>query len=273
MHDRIALHLDGQAEDILQLLEQAGDLDGEPAIAGVQRAGRDEPVRAADDLGDLAAVQAVALDQQRVDDDFDDLLAVAGDVDLQHGRDALDLVAQVAGKADQRALRHLAGQGHHQNREQAEIDFVDRRLVGLFRQIGLYPIDCLADILQRGVDIEAGIEFQEDVADAFEGGAAHLLHALDAAQLLFHRPHHQPLGILRRDSVQVQRDIDDGDVDVGIGFLGDPDIGRGAADQQQQQGRDDRARPVDRGVDQRIHEASPPTTMSSTETGSTCCPA
>ena len=86
-----------------------------------------------------------------------------------------------------RTLGQLAREGHDQDREQAHIDFVNRRLVRFLGQLRLGEIDFLADVQHCLIGIEPGREFQGNVRPALESGGAHFLHAFDAAQLGFHR--------------------------------------------------------------------------------------
>ena len=74
--------------------------------------------------------QAEALEPQRIDDDLEQLLALAADLDVEDVGQALDPVLELAGQREQRALRHIARQGDDQHREQREVDLLDQRLVG-----------------------------------------------------------------------------------------------------------------------------------------------
>jgi hypothetical protein len=73
------------------------------------------------------------------------------------------------------------------------VDLVDRRLVGVVGQFRLHQIDLLAHIVERPVDIEAGLELHQNVAAALVGGRADFLDALDRAHLRFHGAHQQAL--------------------------------------------------------------------------------
>ncbi len=166
-------------------------------MAGVHGSRCDHAVRARHRLNDVAGIQVVALEDQRIDDDLDDLVAVAGDLRLQHAGDAFDLVLQVARQPEQGPLGHVARQGDHQDREQAQVDLVHRRLVGVLGQLGLGEIDLLAHVGERRVDVEARLELEHDVGAAQVGGRAHLFDAFDVAQLLLHRLDEEALGIGR----------------------------------------------------------------------------
>jgi hypothetical protein len=129
--DRVALHLQRDRHHVANRLEDAGDLDRETPLAGIHGAGRNQLVEPRDHRGDLFRVQLVALQQDRVDDHLDQLVAVAGDVGFQHRRDRLDLVLEAARQAQQRALGYRPRQGDDKHREKAEIDLGDARLVGV----------------------------------------------------------------------------------------------------------------------------------------------
>ena len=85
---------------------------------------------------------------------------------------------------------------------------------------GLARSTFVAHVGEAPVGVEAGIELQHDVGAALIGGRAHLLDALDVAQLLLHRPDQQALGVFRRDALVDDVDVDDRDVDVRLGLLG-----------------------------------------------------
>ena len=227
------MDLERHVEHVANRFEQAGNLDREAPAPGVQRTGGHQQVGALEREEDLLRIQPVAVHQHRVEDDLDLFLAVADDLGLEHARDALDLVAQIPRQPQQRALRHITAQGHHQDREQAEVDLVDRRLVGVLGQVRLDQIDPFAHVGEGRVDVEAGVEFHQHAGAALEGGGAYFLDALDAPELGLHGADQQPFRVLRRDAVVTERDVDDRNVDVGIGLLGNGNIGRGAGDQQQ----------------------------------------
>src|SRR3546814_11085949 len=92
------------------------------------------------------------------------LVAVADNLCLQHAGDALDAILKIAGDAQQGALRRGAGERDGEHREQREIDLVDRRLLGVLRQLGLGEVDLLAHVGQRLVGIKAGVDLHYHVA-------------------------------------------------------------------------------------------------------------
>ena len=140
-----------------------------------------------------------------------------------------------------------------QHRIERQIDFGDHRLVGIARQIALGLIDLGAHIGERGLGIEAGLEFEQHIAAAFIGGGAHFLDVADRLELGLDRAQQQPLGILRRDAALGELHIDDRDLDVGLGLFRDRAIGDEARQQQEDQGRDGQPRMADGVVDQFEH--------------------
>ena len=127
------------------------------------------------------------------------------------------------------------------------------RLVGVVGQLGLGRVDLLADIGDGRVGVEAGLELQGDAGVALAALGAHLLDPLDGAQLLLHGAHQQALGILGRDAVVGHHHVDDGDVDVRVGLLGDFHVGDGAGDQDQHQRQQNCAGVAESGVDDPLH--------------------
>jgi hypothetical protein len=255
-HHRVARRLDREIEHVLGGLEHSRHLDREPALAGVERTRGDQTVVARDQGEQVVELKAVALHQQGIDHDLEQLFPLAGDVDLEHARQRLEASAQLTRMRQQRPLRHLAREGDHEHREQREVDLADDRLVGAVGQLGLGLIDLLAHVLERLVDVDPGIELQRHGAGALIGVRAHLLDALDAAQLLLHRPDQKALGVLGRDSLMGNRHVDDRHLDVGIRLLGDGAVDLEAADQDQEQDQQDGARAGEARVDQPVHARS-----------------
>ena len=202
-HDPVALGLDRQVEHVLGGLEHARHLDREAALAGVERTRGDQPVVARRrPPASSSAREAVALDQQRVDDDLEQLLALAGDLDLEHVGKALDPVLEVARElraACARARRPTSVTTSTGN--SARLTSSTNGSSVSCRQLGLGDVDLLAHVGERLVDVDAGVELEGDRAVALAGVGPHLLDALDRPQLLLHRPHQQALGVLGRDAL------------------------------------------------------------------------
>ena len=204
---------------------------------------------------ELVERDAVALHQRRIDDDLDRLVARAAQFGREHAGRLLDRVLGGARDAQQRALGHVAGQRDHQHRIEREVDLVHLRLVGVARQIVLGLVDLGAHVGERGLGIEAGLELEQHVAAALEGGRAHLLDVADRLELGLDRPQQQPLGILRADAALGELDVDDRDLDVRLGLLRDRHIGHEARAQQEEQRRDGQPRVADGVVDEAGHHS------------------
>ena len=154
---------------------------------------------------------------------------------------------------EQRPLRHGSGQGDHQHREQREVDLLDDGLVGLVGQLGLGAVDLLAHLDQGEVDVDAGLELKQHRGVALARGRAHLLQALEHLQLALHRPHQQPLGVLGADALVAQGHVDDRQLDVGVGLLGDLVGDHRTPQDDQQQADHDHAAALEAGGDQPVH--------------------
>ncbi len=211
----VAVDLDRHRHDVGDVLEQARHLDREPPLAGVLGTGGHQQVAVVHDGGGFADGQAVALDLDRIDEDFDHLVAVADDLCFEDAGNPLDGVLKLVGQLDECPLGHVAGQDDQDHREQAEIDLVDGRLVGVGGKFRLGQVDPLADVVEGRIGVEAGLEFHHDAAAALVAGRAHFLDALDGPQFLLHRPDQQAFGVLGRDALVRDNDIDDRYVDVG----------------------------------------------------------
>ncbi len=198
----------------------------------------------------------VAIEHPWVYLDLDDLLPIAGNVRLQYLTQPLDLVLQIPCQGQQGSLRHIPGQRYYQHRKQGDINLIDARLVGIRREFDLGQVNLFAHILQCLVAIEAGIKLEQYRGMPLLGGGAHLLDPLDGLQLLLHRPHQQPLGILRRDPLMVHGDIDNGDRHIRLCFLGDSVVGDVATDEQQHQHGKHGAGTAKGGIDKCLHGVS-----------------
>jgi len=74
---------DRQSEQIGRVLDDARHLDGEAAMAGVDQAGRNQPVVVCDRRIQLLLRDAIGFQLGRIDDDLEHLVALAADVDVQ----------------------------------------------------------------------------------------------------------------------------------------------------------------------------------------------
>jgi hypothetical protein len=83
-------------------------LDLEAARPRVERAGCDEPVVLAHRLGELGVGDAVGFEPRGIDDHLEKLLARAGELGFEDRGMGLELVLQLARKAEQRALGRVA---------------------------------------------------------------------------------------------------------------------------------------------------------------------
>ena len=216
-------------------------------------AGGDQAVAHAEGLDQAVEGETVAVEQHRLGDDLDGLVARAPQIGGQDARDLLDSGLGLAGELQQGALRNIAAKRHDQDREQRQVHLRDLRLIGVARQIALGVIDLRPDIGYGDVEVEAGIEFEEHITAAFESGRAHLLDVCHRFELGLERTQDQALGILRADAPLGDIDIDDGDRDVRLGFLRDRHIGEEPGHQQEQQGGKGQAGVADGVVDRVRH--------------------
>ncbi len=115
--DGVGADLYGHLQDVLDRLEQPGDLNGKAAAAGVESASGDEQVGAAELTQQQARVKFIGIDEGGVDDDFDSFVAVAANIDTQDAGYAFETVAGLAGDAHQRAFRHIAGKCYDEDRK------------------------------------------------------------------------------------------------------------------------------------------------------------
>ncbi len=148
-HARAGGRGDGQLQHVLGPLDQAGDLDGEAAAAAFQRAGGHERIALRRGGDQFLQRDAVALQQHRLGDHLDDLVARATQLGGQHAGDLLDGVLGAAGDAQQRPLGHVAGQGHDEDGKERKVHLAHGGLVGVARQVALGVVHLGAHVGQR----------------------------------------------------------------------------------------------------------------------------
>ena len=267
----IAARLDRHFEYVFRLLEEPGHLHREAPLPGVQCARGHELVVACDGAQQRARSLVEALQAPRVDEHFEHVFPVPGNVRLQHSGKPLQLVAQAPGEADQHPLGDVAVEGHHDDRKERHVDLVHRGLLGIAGELVLGDIHLFAHVIQGLVGIEARLELEHEGGLTLPRSGAQFLQALDVAQFLLHRPHQQALRVLGRDAVVRNQDVDDGNRDVGVRLLRDGHVGDGAGDEDQGQHQQHRPGPPHRGVDDAIQLEAPSSAISGT--AMTRCPA
>src|SRR5690606_5279661 len=80
----VADHLDWHTHHVFEVLDDAGHLHAHAPGTVIQAAGSDQAVVAADQIEQLVVVDAVAVQHLRIDDDFQQIFAVATDLYRQH---------------------------------------------------------------------------------------------------------------------------------------------------------------------------------------------
>ena len=248
-HDGIGAGDDRQVGDVLDGLDQRGDLDRVAALGALKRAGGDEAVAGIDALDHLVELEPVGGELDGVDDDVDLLVAGALQCAFENAGDFLDAVAQFARGLGEDAFGQVAGQRDDEDREFGNVDLVDGRLVDALRQFAPRVGHLGADVLERVGEIVAGLKLDQHEAAALIGRGAHLLDAGQALHLHLDGAQQKPLRILRRDALIGKAHIDDRDRDVGLGLLRDRLVGQGPRHDQEEQDRDRQAGIVDGDAD------------------------
>ena len=106
--DTLSGHLDWKVENVFAILEEAGDLHGEAALARVDVARRDQAVVQRDDIDELALRDVVGLELRGVDDDLQQFFPMPDELRLQHSWNALDLVFQASRGVVERSFGYVA---------------------------------------------------------------------------------------------------------------------------------------------------------------------
>ena len=253
-HDRVAFAFHRNVEDVLRALDDARHLHGKTTLAGIERAGRDQPVVVDDVHQQLFVRDVIALERGRIDHRFEHLFAFAVQLGLEHFGDRFDVVAQLNRDVVEHALGDVVA---HQ------VDLDDREVVvGRFLHDGLF---CGAgDFRLRAVDRVAyvdrclgerivGVELDDDGARAFGGVRRHLLDAFDRTHFGFDRHHEQPLGVFRRNALVRDRHDEERDFDVRFGFDEDRAVRGDTGDHDHREDQQRGARAVDRGINDCVH--------------------
>ncbi len=233
-HDTFTALFQRKCVDILCGLDETRHLHVEAALAAVDKARRNKLVVELQRVQELLLGDRVGFQFLGVDQDFQQLFAVPGQIRRSDGVDSLDLVLETPGVLVERALRYVARQGDDHGRRKCEVHFRDRRLFSLVRQLALGLVDLVAHVRQRLVLVERDVELQHDTGMTFRRDRGDFLQPVKAAQFRFHRPHEQALGIFRRNALLGDRNVEDRQIDVRAGFFRDRDIGGDTGNDQRQ---------------------------------------
>ena len=146
-------------------------------------------------IDQLNRCNVVGFQAQRVDDDLDHLVAIAGNAGLQHRVQRLNLVLQILGDTGHGAFRHRASQVDDHNGEFRKVDFRQRVGLGPVRELRLCPCHGIAHIRHHGGFVPAKVELQRHTRVVFRRGGTHLIEPVEIGQLGFHDFDQQAFGI------------------------------------------------------------------------------
>ena len=256
-HHALAVLLDRDRIDVLRRFDQARKLDVEACRPVVDEAGGNELVVLRQRVEQFLLGDVVGFELQEVEHHFKLLDARTLELCFANRGNRLDLVLKLTGEIVQRTLGNIARKGNDDRRLQGEIGLEDRRFVGFLGQVCLGQVHLVADIGQHLVLVGADLEFEHDAGMAFGGNAGDLLQPVKASKLGLHRLDQQSLRIFRRNAALADRHIVDRNIDVGIGFLGDRDVGEDARDHHDDHHGDNGLRPRKNGFERSGHCAVP----------------
>ena len=252
-HHGVRPRLQGQIEDVLGGLDDAGHLHRHAPGAGLQRAGGDELVVARHGGEQLLASHLVRFQLGRIDHHLEHLFAVPLQLRVQHVRKRFDVVAQGLRGVVDNAFR---GAFAHQ------VDLHDGKVGGrLFDDEGLFrgarklrfgPVHRGAHVRQRLIKVVIGFELDDDPRRALVGHGAHLFAAFHRAQFGFQRLGQQTLGVFRRDALVGHHHHEHRHVDLRRGFDGHERARHDAGDQHHQHEQQRRARAIHRRADENV---------------------
>ena len=196
-HRTLAISLDRHVQQVVQLFNDAWDLDREATMPGIHCTSCHQTVVAIDEVGQLGITEAVTFERHRINNDFQQLFAITAHCRIQHAGETFQFVTQILGYRHQRAFRYVTVQHYHQDGKLGNIDLLHERFFRITRQFRPRKVNLGTYIGQCLVGIETGIKFKNDHTAALRGGGAHLLETIERTQLRFHWADQHALGIFR----------------------------------------------------------------------------
>ncbi len=160
-HDGLAARDDRQIHHILHVFDQARHLENDAPRLAFDGTGGDQLVVARDRPDQFVERQIVGLEHGGVDQHFEEFVALARHIHLEHAAQCFDLVLQVVGDRVQRSFGYRAGQDHRQDREQRRVD-LGHGQVHAVGQVVFGTVGGLAHVIQRLTRVITGLEFQLD---------------------------------------------------------------------------------------------------------------
>ena len=187
------------------------------ALGRLDAAGRHLEVLAGDGAVDVVHGQALRLHAHRVVPDPHRPVAVARELHVAHALDGLELgLDHVPNVVGDESGRTAAREGQADDRLVFGIGLRDHRRVDAPGQTGRGLGDLRLHILESGVDVAVEVELDVDAGRALPGGGRDLLHSFDRGDDVLDGVDHVRLQDLGGRAFVGHRDVDEGEIDVGI---------------------------------------------------------
>jgi len=254
----IAAALDRDVLDLLRFDELARYTQQEARVTGGHVAAGNVDVLVADRVDDVVEPQLVVVEPNRVDLNLDLAGAPTGELGVEYPAELLDVFLEVLAQRLELLLVDRTRDRHDDDREVGKGDLRDRGLLGVLGNIRTASIDAVADLLQRVLDDDLGLELEGDHADPLGRGGAHLLEVLEPAQLVLERVGDQRLDILGRHAGVRRGHHDHGNVDVRRCFARQRDVVRQAEDEHADCDQEHRGSPAYEALDHDPNSGRPP---------------
>ncbi len=177
--DPVAIHLHRHVEHIIEIFDHAGHFQRQSTGACVQTARRHQPIVVADQLIERSVIDLIAVQYLRIDNDLQQVLAVATDIHFQHIGDALQFLLQPPCRSHQFGLADRPIERNRHHRKQRYIDLVDAGFIRFGGQFGAGGIHLFTHVCQRGLGVKTGIKLQHHRRMAFRGDGGHLLYPFE----------------------------------------------------------------------------------------------
>ena len=175
--------LDGNAQHVPWVFNDAGHFDGEAALTVVETARRDQPVVAHDAVDNLIRRQLIGFQHRRVDDRFHQLFALARHVCGQDTRLSFDGVSKIQRDVIEHSLRNISDQVDLQNGKIGSGLLLHDGFFRIGRKLNLGAVNRLTGVQQRLIEIEVSIELHHHRTGVFRGEAVDLFYPINLAQL------------------------------------------------------------------------------------------
>ena len=227
-------------------------------MSGIDQASRDQLVVVVHNREDLLVRDVIGFQLYRIDDDLEQVLALALHARFEDAGVRLKAFAKLLCNPVKAAFGRVAVDVDNKNRELRGIEFGYDRLARFRREEALGHVDLVFDVKHGLIDIHVDLELKHQLRGAFSRKRAEGLQAFQRLHFFFDRAHQQTLGVFRRYPGQWHGDRHEGDRYVRVRFLGQADISRSSRQHGTDEDGNHHPRPANGTINQACHGRAPP---------------